>query len=220
MKPTVEQVAAGQGVYTKRTLSVYNVLVRGISNRCIWRCPSGQIRRHYNHWVTDNHLDVGVSTEYFLDRCCFPSKSPRVALMVLNPNTLECASQRISRYSPETYRQNISRPVAADIQTFDSVGINYLLRCLPGSITEKAAAFDHLRQFMNSGATIFSSTILHRGVRKNRAAVHLMKVYSGKRIFPNSADSLKEPEQSLHDRFDDVAVRVAGCVALFSGRLQ
>jgi hypothetical protein len=49
-----------------------------------------------------------VGTGYFLERCPFPSDSPRVALMDLNPNTLEFFSERIAPYRPETYRQNIS----------------------------------------------------------------------------------------------------------------
>ena len=164
MKPTSEQVEAGQAVYSKHTLSVYDIVVLGISNRYIWKCPSARIEAHYNQRISDNHLDVGVGTGYFLDRCRFPSQLPRVALMDLNVNSLEVASKRISRYTPETYRQDVLQPVSANIPKFDSVGINYLLHCLPGSISKKAIAFDHLRPLMNRGATIFGSTILSRAV--------------------------------------------------------
>jgi 2-polyprenyl-3-methyl-5-hydroxy-6-metoxy-1,4-benzoquinol methylase len=220
MTSTTEQIAAGQAAYTKRTLPVYDIVVLGISNRFIWRCPSSEILRYYDECVSGNHLDVGVGTGYFLDHCQFPSQSPRVALMDLNANSLEFASHRISRYSPETYRQNILEPIATDIPKFESVGVNYLLHCLPGSIAEKAVLFDHLHPLMNPGATLFGSTILHNGVRKNRAAIRLMKFYNRKGIFSNSGDDLKSLEQSLHEHLDDISVRVVGCVALFSGRLQ
>ncbi len=219
MKPTSAQVAAGQAVYSKNALAAYDIVVLGISNRCIWKCPSARIEAHYNERVSDNHLDVGVGTGYFLDRCRFPSQSPRVALMDLNANSLEVASKRISRYTPETYRQDILQPVSASIPKFDSVGINYLLHCLPGSITEKAIAFDHLMPLMNRGATIFGSTILSNGVQKSWAAIGLMKFYNKQGIFSNSADDYPDLERALQERFEDVTLATVECVALFSGRL-
>ncbi len=220
MKPTSEQVDAGQAVYTKNTLSVYDVIVLGISNRYIWKCPTAQLEAHYDEHISGNHLDVGVGTGYFLDRCYFPVESPRVALMDLNSNTLEFASQRISRYSPETYIQNVLEPILADIPEFDSVGVNYLLHCVPGSIAEKAVLFDHLKSVMNPGARIFGSTILQGGVPRSWAAVQLMKFYNRKGIFSNSGDDLLDLERALNDRFDKVSVDVTGCVALFSGTLS
>lgn len=218
MPPTQEQVEAGQAVYSKRTLSIYDILVLGISNRWIWKCRTPRLLAHYDEHVTANHLDVGVGTGYFLDRCRFPSESPRVALMDLNPNTLEFASKRIARYQPETYVNNIFEPIPGDIAGFDSIGVNYLLHCLPGSIAEKAVAFDHLKSLMNPGATLFGSTILHSGVQRNWAAKRLMRFYNRKGIFSNTSDDLPGLERELTNRFADVAVEVVGCVALFAGR--
>ncbi len=220
MKPSDEQVEAGQAVYTKSTLSAYDTIVLGISNRYIWKCPSARIEEHYNKYISANHLDVGVGTGYFLDRCRFPSESPRVVLMDLNPNTLDFASNRISRYAPETYIQNILEPISADIPRFDSVGLNYLLHCVPGAITKKAVAFDHLISLMIPGATIFGATILQIGVPRNWAAVQLMKLYNEKGIFSNSSDDLEGLERALNERFVDVSLKVVGCVALFSGRIH
>lgn len=217
MKP-ITKVEAGQAVYTKRTLAIYDIAVLGVSNRYIWRCSSERIKEHYNQYVSANHLDVGVGTGYFLDRCQFPSTSPRIALMDLNPNTLEYASTRISRYEPKTYKQNILEPVlTTDIQPFDSVGINYLLHCVPGSILDKAVIFDHLKSLMNSGAVIFGSTILQGGVSRSWAAKQLMNLYNKKGIFSNTTDDFASLKDALKQRFKKVAVEVIGCVALFSG---
>ena len=217
VKPTNEQVEAGQAVYTERTLLTYDIIVLGISNRFIWRCPSAQIEKHYNQHISANHLDVGIGTGYFLARCQFPSPFPRIALMDLNPNTLEYVSRRISRYEPEIYRQNILDPISTDIQQFDSVGINYLLHCLPGSISDKAIVFDNLKPLMNPGAVIFGSTILQDGVTKSWLAQHLMNFYNQKGIFSNTNDDLSGLENALKQRFENVVIEVVGCVALFSG---
>lgn len=218
MAPTQQEIDAGQAVYTKTTLSAYDIIVHGITNHFIWKCPTAKIVAHYDRHISANHLDVGVGTGYFLDRCRFPSATPRVALMDLNENTLEHASRRIARYHPETFRQNILEPIQIPITPFNSVGINYLLHCIPGSISEKAAALDYLKTLMNPGATLFGSTVLSGGVKRNWAAKRLMALYNRQGIFANTADDLAGLEAALRARFDNVSVEVEGCVALFSGR--
>ncbi len=183
MQPTIEEVEAGQAVYTKRTLSAYDTIVLGISNRYIWKCPSSRIEAHYNTYLSSNHLDVGIGTGYFLDRCKFPSDSPRVALMDMNTNALEFASKRIERYSPETYPQNILEKISTAIAPFDSVGVNYLFHCMPGAIIDKVVAFDHLKELMNPGARIFGSTILQGGVKRGWIAKKTDGVLQQKRHF-------------------------------------
>ncbi len=216
VKPTKKQVEAGQAIYTKRILSTYDIIVLGISNSYVWRCPSVRIEEHYNKHLSSNHLDVGVGTGYFLARCNFPSQTPRVALMDLNLNTLQYASTRICHYEPETYKQNILEPISTKIRQFDSVGINYLLHCLAGSISEKAVAFDHLKPLMTQNAVIFGSTILQGGVTRTWAAKRLMHLYNKKGIFSNTMDDLVGLEKALKQRFENVAIELVGCVALFS----
>ena len=100
MTPTEKDILAGQAVYTRQILNVYDLLVLGASNRLVWKCPTQRLVEHYNRHITDNHLDVGVGTGYFLDKCRFPSTKPRVALMDLNQNSLDFAARRIARRSP------------------------------------------------------------------------------------------------------------------------
>lgn len=233
MKVTGEQIEAGQAVYTKRTLALYDFVVLGVSNRFIWKCPTPRIEAHYNRHITANHLDVGVGTGYFLDRCHFPSDTPRVALMDLNPETLEFASRRIARYHPESFRRNVLEPISLgpeksdsgkpgsgkpDSGKFDSIGINYLLHCIPGSIESKSVAFDHLKALMNPGARIFGSTLLQGGVHRSGAARRLMGIYNKKGIFSNAHDDLDGLRRELERRFEEVSIEIAGCAALFSAR--
>ena len=100
---------------------------------------------------------------------------------------------------------------------FDSVGINYLLHCIPGSIESKAAAFDHLKALMNPNAVLFGSTLLQGGVR-HWVAKRLMAAYNKKGIFTNQNDDLDGLKRELSRRFREVSVEVVGCAALFSGR--
>lgn len=219
MSATPEQIEAGQAVYTRRTLAAYDLLVLGMSGKLIWKCPSSRLEAHYNKHLTSNHLDVGVGTGYFPDRCRFPSPNPRIALMDLNQHTLDYASGRIARYRPETYRHNVLEHICLNAGKFDSVGINLLLHCLPGSISAKAVAFDHLKALMHPGAVLFGATLLHGGMQSSWLAKRLMQVYNRKGIFSNRQDDLDGLDHELKKRFVDVTVEIVGSVALFSARV-
>lgn len=219
MQVTREQVAAGQAVYTPRTLALYDLAVLGVSNRFIWKCPTARLEEHYQRHVTANHLDVGVGTGYFLDRCRFPGSNPRVALMDLNPDTLSFAARRITRYQPELYRRNVLAPIPFDGECFDSIGLNYLLHCLPGTLAAKAVVFDHLRPLLKPGAVLFGSTLLQGGVQRSAVAKGLMALYNRKGIFTNQADDLASLKDALTQRFREVSVEVVGCAALFAARV-
>jgi hypothetical protein len=190
-----------------------------VSNRFVWKCPTSRLRAHYDAHVTANHLDVGVGTGYFLDKCRFPSVAPRIALVDLNPETLAFASRRITRYSPATYLRNVLEPFSLGERGYDSVGVNYLFHCLPGSIQSKSVALDHLKAHMNSGAVLFGSTLLHGGVPVGRLGQRLMNVYNGQGIFSNRQDTLGGLEHELASRFRDVSIETVGCAALFSARV-
>jgi 2-polyprenyl-3-methyl-5-hydroxy-6-metoxy-1,4-benzoquinol methylase len=218
MSVTSEQIRAGQAIYTPKTLAVYDLLVLGLSNRFIWKCPTVRLLAHYDRCVSGNHLDVGVGTGYFLDRCRFPAAEPRVALMDLNRDALSFASRRIARHRPEIYVRNVLEEVAFDGEKFDSVGVNYLLHCLPGDMATKARAFDFLTALMNPGAVLFGSTLLQGGVARSWAARRLMAFYNSKGVFSNTQDDLATLTRELEERFSDVAVETVGCAALFSAR--
>jgi len=214
-----EQVSAGQAVYTRRSLRLYDSVVLGLTNNLIWKCPTQRLVEHYNKHITANHLDVGVGTGYFLAHCRFPSQTPRIALSDINRNSLDFAAQRIARHTPETYLRNILEPVSIDAANFDSVGINYLLHCLPGTIASKTVTLDHLKALMNPNAVLFGSTLLQGDVSRNWLARRLMAFYNKKGIFSNQHDDLNGLKQALSQRFHDVSVEIVGCAALFSGRM-
>lgn len=213
-----DEVAAGQAVYTQRTLAWYDFLVLGLSNRLVWRCPTPRLLAHFNRHVTANHLDVGVGTGWFLDHCRFPGANPRVGLIDINANALGYALARVSRYRPVGWLYNVLEPIEFGQPAFDSVSVNYLLHCLPGNLEAKARVFDHLRPLMNPGAVVFGSTLLNGGVTRGWAARRLMSIYNARGIFSNVHDDIDGLRRALAARFREVSVEVTGCAALFSAR--
>jgi len=218
-QPNTSQSAnAGQAVYSKRTLSLYDFVVLGISNHFLWRCSTNRLLQHYNRHVSSNHLDVGVGTGYFPDHCQFPSAAPRLALMDMNKSSLAYAAHRTERYQPQTYQQNILQPITADIEKFDSIAINYLLHCLPGTLITKTVVFEHLKTVMKPGATLFGATILQGDAPRSSCAQQLMNLYNRKGIFSNQQDNLFDLQTGLEEHFGSTQLKVVGCVALFSAQ--
>jgi Methyltransferase domain len=220
MAPTPEQVSAGQAFYTKRSLAFYNAAILGFFSRVAWRCPAQRIVDHYNANISANHLDVGVGTGYFVDHCRFPSPAPRLGLMDLNPDCLEVAGRVVDRYRPEIYVANVLEPIPFEGPKFDSIGMNYLLHCLPGDIQAKRAAFANLQRLANPDATIFGATLLSGGVERNWFARKVMDRNNAHGIFSNRDDDLDGLRLVLSQQLTDSRAEALGCVAIFSGRVN
>jgi hypothetical protein len=209
---------AGQAIYAPGTLALYDLVVLRLSNPLIWRCPTRRILSLYDQNATDSHLDVGVGTGWYLDRCRFPVPQPRIGLLDLNPDSLAAASHRIARYRPQTFRADVLEPVSLPVTPFRSISLTYLLHCLPGDMARKAAVFDHLAPLLWSGGVMFGATLLSEGVERSGPAKALMRVYNRKGIFSNEADSLGGLRRILERRFRQVELDVVGCAALFVAR--
>jgi SAM-dependent methyltransferase len=207
----------GARVYSDFTLTFYDLFVLGLSNSFFWRCPSSGILDFYNKNISANHLDIGVGTGYFLDKCQYPA-TPRIALLDLNPTSLKVTAKRLERYHPTTVVGNVLERLPDTLSTFDSIGLNYLIHCLPGSMREKAVVFRNLKPHLNAGGIIFGTTILGQGVPKNLIAKPLMNFYNKKGIFGNANDTLIDLEQALRENFSNHTVSVVGCVAFFTAK--
>jgi ubiquinone/menaquinone biosynthesis C-methylase UbiE len=210
--------AEGAAIYSKNTLLIYDFFVLGLSNALAWKCPSRVLLDFYNKHVSGNHLDVGVGTGYFLDKCRFPSPDPRIVLVDLNRNSLQMATQRIGRYHPKSYLVNILEPLQIEVSQFDSIGLGYLLHCLPGPMAEKRVVFANLRSVLNEDGVVFGSTILGMGIKHNFMARMLLKTYNAQGIFSNTDDNYSGLESILQESFQEYSIRVEGTVALFWGK--
>jgi ubiquinone/menaquinone biosynthesis C-methylase UbiE len=207
----------GQAVYSRWSLALYDAYVLGLSCNLAWRCPAERLLAHYDRHVSGRHLDVGVGTGYFLDRCRFPVSMPRVCLLDLNAQSLAHAARRISRYAPRTVRGDVLGPLSLD-ERFESVGLGFLLHCLPGSMVDKATAITNLARVLEPHGVLFGSTILGAGVEHNALGRRLMAIYNAKGIFGNAADSESDLRAALEASFTDVTIERVGTVALFSAR--
>lgn len=210
----VQKSTADYQVLSPLTLFFYDAWVHGFSDRFLWRCPLHELLALYRRNVSACHLDVGVGTGLLLDRTQFPAARPSITLMDVNAACLETAARRIARHVPRVVRASVLAPLPA-IGPFSSVGLCYLLHCVPGSFREKGVAFDHLKSVMAPGARIFGATIVQGAVPTQWAARRVMDFYNAKGIFANANDTVDVLEAKLASRFSKVDVRMRGQVALF-----
>jgi SAM-dependent methyltransferase len=207
-------VAAAQAVYTPLTLPLYDFVVHGLSNRLAWRCPTQKLTDLYRRNLSSRHLEAACGTGLFIDRAD-PAAFERLVLLDLNPHCLAHSAARLARYRPELRLANLLEPLELGDQTFDSIGLTYVLHCLPGKLTQKLASIDHLRPCLREGGVLFGATILGQGVPLNPAARALIALYNAKGVFNNRRDDIDALERGLRDRFRKVEVETIGCVARF-----
>jgi hypothetical protein len=183
----------GAGIYNKAVLKIYDALVISFENPFIWKCPSRRVLDFYNRNISGNHLDVGVGTGYFLDNCRFPVSRPKISLLDINPHSLQTTARRIKRYHPLCHQANILKPLHLNVGGFQTIGMNFLLHCLPGSLLIKGKVFGHLKPYLNPGGTLFGSTIL--GKRENFELLG--------RLFSNLYNSPLFPRLRVLDNLED-----------------
>lgn len=210
----VREIEAGHRVYTPLTLRAYDWFVLGLSNRLLWRCPTAELPHHYQCNIGRRHLDVGVGTGCFLDKVRWSVPKPDVTLLNLSIHCLHAASARIARFTPQTVLANVLDP-PPPMEPFDSVGLSYVLHCLPGPIEEKAVVFDNLKPVIRRGSRLFEATIVQGPADRSFAAQTVLNIYNRKGIFSNASDTLQALEIELNRRFDHVKVSLIGTVALF-----
>lgn len=212
-----KKTIAGQAIYSKNILSIYDFWVLGVSNHYLWKCPTKLISDQFVKLVSSNHLDVGVGSGYYLKNF-LPRTTERIAMLDMNQNSLDTSSKVINHLKPEVYKGDVLEPLNLKTKKFNSISVNYLLHCLPGNIADKAITFKHLKDHMNIGGVLFGSTILGKGTDQSFLAKKLMRIYNKKGIFSNLNDDLDSLATSLSEYFTEVEVELVGCVALFSAR--
>jgi len=211
-----DAIARAHAVYTPSALAVYDLVVHGLSNRFAWQCPTSRLVGLYDANLSANHLEAGAGTGLFVDRT--GHKLDRLVLLDMNEHCLVRAGRRLARFRPTTCQANLLAPIEPGLGRFDSVGLTYVLHCLPGSMGEKLVAVDHLKPLMAEGAVLFGATILGHDVHANGAARALLDLCNAQGVFNNRTDDFEALAEGLRTRFPRVEIERQGCVALFRAK--
>ncbi|GAA1953639.1 class I SAM-dependent methyltransferase [Amycolatopsis minnesotensis] len=206
---------AGADGYGGWVLTWYDLFVLGVVCPVVWRCPRREMLAAYDRNVGARHLDLGPGTGYFLARCRYPVDVPELALVDLNDSVLTRSARRVTRYSPTRFRRDVFEPLDLGERRFDSVGMNFLLHCLPGGMAAKGRVFDHVLPYLEPGGRIFGSTVLAEGVRHGPLAARALESLNSDGTMHNQDDSLDRLDKVLAARFGDYRLRTRGSVCFF-----
>ncbi|WP_331769441.1 class I SAM-dependent methyltransferase (plasmid) [Embleya sp. NBC_00888] len=212
-----QAVLDGQAGYSKPFLNLYDLVVYRGTAPLLWRCPPTVSRRLYDTGVGARHMDIGVGSGYLLHHARFPVPDPRITLVDLNPNSLAHTAHRLRRYQVATVRANVLEPLPVPDGSHDSVGISYLLHCIPGSLREKGIVLAHAAAVVRPGGVVFGTTVLSGGVPVSLAARKAMRLLNKQGAFHNDGDTLDDLRAQLDRHFDHHELSVRGCVGIFRG---
>ena len=207
-------------VYTNAMLLIYDFFVLSFSNTVIWRCSSNHILKLYKKCISDNHLEIGVGTGYFLKKSIGKiNDNSRLVLMDINSNCLKRALKNIHHKNAECRQIDIFHieSIKTKIQSFDSIGLNYVLHCLPGAIAkEKVEIIQCISQLLNPGGLVFGSTIISNTGRHSRISLFFSFLYNNiLKTFNNKNDTYEDLKKSFNSCFSEVQITQIGSVALF-----
>lgn len=208
----------GQAIYSRLFLPAYDVIVYGFNSPYLWRCPLERLVAHYDEHLSSRHLDVGVASGRVLDEATFPTPTPDLTLMDLNPNSLRAASARLARYQPKTHQANVLEDWHLPAESYDSIALTHILHCLPGTVPDKRPAFENARTALAPDGTFFGATILGPQADHNplgRATVNLNNRLG---VMSNEHDTAEALDDELARHFTSHELEVVGTVALFSAQ--
>ena len=215
---TIWRIKRSQQFFNATSLLFYDLLLYGVISKYAWGSSIQRLDSHYRKYVSHNHLEVGVGTGYLLNRVVFDSAHPRLALMDLSRECLEKTKRKVARYAPDTYKQNLLEPIQYEIDKFDSIGINYVMHCVPGSFREKAVAFTHLQTLLSENGVLFGSTVVSENIHKNMLARPFMWLMNALGVFNNRNDNAQDLQECLEANFQVIEFEVVGVTAFFAVR--
>ena len=211
-----QKIKRSQQFFNKGSLFFYDFLLYGVISKYAWGSSIQRLDSHYKKYVGHNHLEVGVGTGFLLNRVEFDSAHPRLALMDLSRDCLEKTKLKVSRYAPEIYIQNLLEPIQNKIDKFDSIGINYVMHCVPGSFKEKGVAFTHLQPLLSENGVLFGTTLLSENIHKNLLAKPFMWLMNSLGVFNNRSDNARDLKECLETNFQLIEFEVVGVTAFFA----
>jgi hypothetical protein len=136
--------------------------------------------------------------------------------MDLSRECLEKTKRKVARYAPETYIQNLLAPMHHKIDQFDSIGINYVMHCVPGNFKEKGVAFTHLQPLLSENGVLFGTTVLSDNIHKNVLAKPFMWLMNSLGVFNNRSDNARDLKECLETNFQVIEFDVVGVTAFFA----
>jgi SAM-dependent methyltransferase len=204
----------GQSDYTRPLLALYDPLVLGLAARYVWRCPTARLVAGYRQHIRARHLDVGPGTGYFLERAGLPLRSP-VTILDPNANVLAHVSGRLRQLDVTAVQSDVLKPLPVE-GPFDSAALHLVIHCLPGPMSDKAAAIAHVAAVLAPTGILFGASVLGTAGPKTWLSRRVLATFNRRGAFDNLTDTEAGLREILTASFAQVEIETVGSIAIFS----
>ena len=202
--------------YNRFLLAIYDPWVIGVTTRIFWKVPVPSGIEQYRRNLGRRHLDVGPGTGYWLEKAA-PPDGTEITLLDPNPNVLAKCSRRLAAMHPRTVQASVMEPLPVD-STFDSAALSFVIHCLRGPMSNKAAAIRNIAAVLEPDGVLFGGTILGLEEHHTRQARLFLKGANKAGDFDNLGDTADGLRQILEESFQEVEVEIVGSAALFTAK--
>ena len=195
------------------TIRFYDYLVNDINCNYVWRCNKTNIFELYKSNLKSNHLEIGPGSGYFLYPQNHCKNIKKLKLMDINKSILNSSQENLTKYynNIKIYHHNIFEQ-KINLPNVESVGINYVLHCVPGKLEDK---FDRLLNNLPSDINIFGSTVVNDKDKQTLISKTELLFLNKYGIFNNKLDYSNNLINFLKYNNLDHQTKIVGNVLLF-----
>ena len=211
------KIHPGARYYGALTLPLYDAAVLNIAVPYAWGVPLSVEREMYRRLTRARHLDIGVATGYFLRKALAGRDEAQITLMDLNPNATRYAAEKLKRFDVTEAVGDALEPFPVAGQ-FDSIAMCHLLHCMPGTVAEKAVAFDHARAVLAEGGVCFGASVTPAGRSLNPFGRLVLSGSNRTGALNNADDDHDALRAEIEARFRDTKIELRGVMTLWEAR--
>ena len=135
----------------------YDYFVNKINCKYVWKCDQRYIKKLYANNITNNHLEIGPGTGYFIKKYHFNS----LHLLDINQDILTNSKKNLNNncQNIKIHNKNIFESNNKINEDITSIGLSYVLHCVPNNLD---ISIDNLvKNTKNDNQiTIFGSTVI------------------------------------------------------------
>lgn len=194
-----------------KNLFFYDYLVNDLNCSFAWKCNQKHILSNYSN-ITDRHMEIGPGTGYFLKNKTFDT----IQLIDINNDILTNASQNLTGNCSQinTFQHDIFTSSLPQLSKCNSIGLTYVLHCIPDKIENNLDNLIHNIPFKNYN--IYGASVIRDPVEKNMLAELELFWLNKMGIFNNDSDTYYGLCEFLENTGFNYNLKLEGYVAIFN----
>ena len=200
-----------QSNIVSKNLFFYDYLVNDLNCSFVWKCSQRNILHNYRN-ISDNHIEIGPGTGYFLKNKTFDT----LQLLDINNDILTNASLNLKGNCSQikSFQHDIFTSSLPQLSKCNSIGLTYVLHCLPGKIENN---LDNLiRHIPYKNYNLYGASVIRDPVEKNSLAEMELFWLNKIGVFNNSNDTYSSLEKYFKKNNFQYDLKLEGYVAIFN----